>query len=50
MSITENSIIIVSYKSEHVIENCINSVDNQIEIIIIENSNIENLKKYWKKI
>ena len=51
MSITRQnlSIIIVSYKSEHVIENCINSVDNQIKIIIIENSNNEEFKKNIEK-
>ncbi|MDC3117767.1 glycosyltransferase [Candidatus Pelagibacter sp.] len=47
MSITRQnlSVIIVSYKSEYVIENCINSIDNQIEIIVIDNSNNEDLKK-----
>ncbi len=47
MSITRQnlSVIIVSYKSEYVIENCINSIDNQIEIIVIDNSNNEYLKK-----
>ena len=41
MSITRQnlSVVIVSYKSEHVIENCINSIGSEIEIIIIENSN-----------
>ena len=41
MSITRQnlSVIIVSYKSENVIENCINSIDPQIEIIVIDNSN-----------
>ena len=35
MSITRQnlSVIIVSYKSDHVIENCINSIDGEIEII-----------------
>ncbi len=33
------------YKSEHVIENCINSIDSKIEIIVIDNSNSEDLKK-----
>ena len=39
MSITRQnlSVIIVSYKSEHVIENCINSIDSTIEIIVIDN-------------
>ena len=47
MSITRQnlSVIIVSYKSEHVIENCINSIDHEIEIIVIDNSNDEVLKK-----
>jgi len=47
MSITRQnlSVIIVSYKSEHVIENCINSIDNEIEIIVIDNSNDNFLKK-----
>jgi len=47
MSITRQnlSVIIVSYKSEHVIENCINSIDNEIEIIVIDNSNNDFLKK-----
>ncbi len=47
MSITRQnlSVIIVSFKSEYVIENCINSIDSQIEIIVIDNSNNEDLKK-----
>ena len=47
MSITRQnlSVIIVSYKSEYVIENCINSIDSKIEIIVIDNSNSKDLKK-----
>ena len=47
MSITRQnlSVIIVSYKSEHVIENCINSIDSTIEIIVIDNSNNDKLKQ-----
>ena len=47
MSITRQnlSVIIVSYKSEHVIENCINSIDSTIEIIVIDNSNNDQLKQ-----
>ncbi len=47
MSITRQNLsaIIVSYKSEHVIENCINSIDKEIEIIVIDNSNDDLLKK-----
>ena len=52
MSITRQnlSVIIVSYKSENVIENCINSIDPQIEIIVIDNSNNYELKKKSEKI
>ena len=51
MSITRQnlSIIIASYKSEHVIEKCINSIDNQIEIIIVDNSNNRDFKKNIEK-
>ncbi len=47
MSITRQnlSVIIVSYKSDHVIENCINSIDSEIEIIVIDNSNNDQFKK-----
>ena len=47
MSITRQnlSVIIVSYKSENVIENCINSIDPEIEIIVIDNSSNDELKK-----
>jgi len=33
------SVIIVSFKSDHVIHRCIQSIDKQIEIIVIDNSN-----------
>ena len=47
MSITRQnlSVIIVSYQSEYVIENCINSIDNEIEIIVIDNSSNDQLKE-----
>ena len=47
MSITRQnlSVIIVSYKSGHVIENCINSINNEIEILVVDNSNDNQLKK-----
>ena len=46
MSITRHnlSVIIVSFKSDYVIENCIKSIDKEIEIIIIENSNNYDFK------
>ena len=47
MSITRQnlSVIIVSYKSEYVIENCINSIDSEIEIIVIDNAGNNQLKE-----
>ena len=47
MSITRQnlSVIIVSYKSGHVIENCINSINSEIEILVIDNSKDHQLKK-----
>ncbi len=39
------SVIIVSFKSYHVIHRCISSIDKEIEIIVIENSNNTKLKK-----
>ena len=46
MSITRQnlSVIIVSYKSDHVIENCITSIDSEIEIVVIDNSNNKKFK------
>ena len=47
MSITRQnlSVIIVSYKSDYVIENCINSIHSEIEIIVVDNSNNDQLKE-----
>ena len=39
------SVVIVSFKSDQVIERCINSIDEEIEIIVIDNSNSEKFKK-----
>ena len=43
------SVIIVSFKSDHVIEKCINSIDNQIEIIVVDNSNDIQFKNKIEK-
>ena len=40
------SVIIVSFKSDHIIHRCINSIDNEIEIIVVDNSNNAEFKKY----
>ena len=47
MSITRQnlSVIIVSYKSDYVIENCINSIHSEIEIVVVDNSNNNQLKE-----
>ena len=39
------SVIIVSFKSDHVIHRCINSIDKEIEIVVIDNSNNIKFKK-----
>ena len=47
MSITRQnlSVIIVSYKSDYIIENCINSIHSEIEIVVVDNSNNDQLKE-----
>ena len=47
MSITRQniSVVIVSYKSDHIIHQCIESIGDQIEIIIVDNSNNNKFKK-----
>jgi N-acetylglucosaminyl-diphospho-decaprenol L-rhamnosyltransferase len=46
MSITRQnlSVIIVSFKSDHVIHRCISSIDDEIEIIVVDNSNNTKFK------
>ena len=39
------SVIIVSFKSDHIIHRCINSIDREIEIIVVDNSNNIEFKK-----
>ena len=43
------SIVIVTFKSEKVIHQCISSIDNNIEIIVIENSNNIEFKQDIEK-
>jgi GT2 family glycosyltransferase len=43
------SVIIVSFKSDHIIHRCINSIDKEIEIIVIDNSNNPEFKKFIEK-
>ena len=48
MSITRQnlSVIIVSFKSDHIIQRCLDSIDKEIEIIVVDNSNNAEFKKY----
>ena len=43
------SVVIVSFKSDHVIHDCIQSISDQIKIVIVDNSNDENFKKNIEK-
>jgi GT2 family glycosyltransferase len=38
--------VIVSFKSDHIIEKCIKSINSEIKIIIVENSNNVHIKDY----
>ena len=51
MSISRQTltIIIVTYKSEKVIDNCIKSISDHIKIIVVENSNDKGFKDYLEK-
>ncbi len=40
------SVIIVSFKSDHIIQKCIESIDKEIEIIVIDNSNNAEFKNH----
>jgi N-acetylglucosaminyl-diphospho-decaprenol L-rhamnosyltransferase len=44
ISLQNISIIIVSFKSDHVIHRCIKSIDEDIEIIVVDNSNNKKFK------
>ena len=39
------SVIIVSFKSNHIINQCIDSIDKEIKVIVVENSNDAALKQ-----
>jgi GT2 family glycosyltransferase len=51
MSITLKNItvIIVCFKSDHIIQQCINSIDPNVQILVIENSNNIHFKKKLEK-
>ena len=43
------SVIIVSFKSDKVIHDCIRSIDSEIEIIVVDNSNNKDFKETIEK-
>jgi len=45
MSIKDITIVITSFKSDSIIKNCLNSIDRQCRIILVENSNNLEFKK-----
>ena len=45
MSIKDITIVITSFKSDEIIRNCLNSIDKQYQVILVENSNNFELKK-----
>ena len=51
MSISRQNltVVIVTLKSEHIIDQCIQSIDDDISIIVVENSNNKNFKDYIEK-
>ena len=54
MSITDITIVIASFKSEKKIKDCLNSIDKQAKVLVIENSNNlsfkENLEKEFSNV
>ncbi|MDA9598927.1 glycosyltransferase, partial [Candidatus Pelagibacter sp.] len=51
MSISKQnlSVVIVAFKSSHVIYDCIQSISNEIKIIVVENSNDKKFKENIEK-
>ena len=51
MSISRQNLtlVIVTFKSQHIIDQCIQSIDSNIKIIVVENSKDKNFKNYLEK-
>ena len=49
LSIQNLTVIIVSFKSDHIIHDCIKSLPDDVKILVVENSNINLLKNQSKK-
>ena len=54
MSIKDITIVITSFKSEEKIKNCLNSIDKQAKVLVIENSSDlgfkENLEREFNNV
>ena len=54
MSIKDITIVIASFKSEKKIKNCLKSIDREVKVLVIENSNDtvfkENLEKEFENV
>ena len=50
MRIKELTVIIVTFKSEDKIINCLNSLPDNVDVIVVENSSNNEFKKILKKI
>ena len=46
MTIKDLTVVITTYKSEKTVEDCLNSIDREIRVILIENSNNVEFKTY----
>ena len=49
MSIKDITVIITSFRSGEKIKNCLNSINREIKVLLIENSNDLNIKKNIEK-
>ena len=49
MSIKDITVIITSFKSGEKIKNCLNSIDRECKVLLIENSNDPNIKENIEK-
>ena len=51
MSISRHNltVIIVSFKSDHVIDRCIKSIDNTIEIIVVDNNSPDKSGQFFSE-
>ena len=49
MSIKDITVVIATFRSEEKIKNCLNSIDKQVKVLVIENSNNLNFKENLEK-